>query len=102
VAALKAAQKIAPCSQSREQGVFLFSPLSHILQVSEQRLDLVNTLAADALFTKINHVIRVAAELAGGVILLENDAVVIRENLKRILFLNVHNLAQGLGEHDAS
>jgi hypothetical protein len=72
------------------------------MTISEHGLDLVNTLAANTLLTKIYHIVRIVAKLAGGMVLLENDAIVVGEDLKRVLFLNVHDLAQSLGQDNAT
>lgn len=69
---------------------------------SEQRLDLVDAFTADALFAEVYDVVCIVAKFAGRMVLLQNDAVIIGEDLKRILFVDVHDLAQRLGKHDAA
>ena len=69
---------------------------------SEQHFDLVDALAANTLFAKVNDVVGVVAKFASGVVLLQNDAVIVGKDLKRVFFVDVHDLAKRLGENDAA
>ena len=69
---------------------------------SELILDLVETIGADAFTVEENDVVCVVAEDAGGMILLEDDAAVVGEDLDGVLDLDVHRLADLNGEHDSA
>ena len=71
-------------------------------RLSERRFDLCKAVLADALAIEIHDVVGIVAEDAGGLILLKDYLVFIGEYLKRVLFVDVHDLSDADGEDDSS
>ena len=69
---------------------------------SELCLDLCQTVGTDTLAAEEGDVVRVVAEYAGGMIFLQDDAVIIGEDLDGILYLNVHCFTDFNGENDST
>jgi hypothetical protein len=65
-------------------------------------LDLFHTAAADALALKQNDTVHVRAKRAGGLIFLQNNAPLVGEDLKSILFLNAQRASDFNGQHKTS
>ena len=65
-------------------------------------LDLIQTVGADTLAIKEYDVIRVVAEHACRVVFLQDDAVIIGEDLDRVLDLDVHCFADLDRKNDSS
>lgn len=70
--------------------------------MSKAALDLLKTGFADALFVEENDIVNVVTEDAGGLILLQDDLVLINEYLQRGVIRNIEGLSYALGDHDAS
>ena len=64
--------------------------------------DLLEAILTNALAVKENYIVCICAEYAGGLIFLQNDSVFVGENFKRVLFSDVHCLADADGEHYAA
>lgn len=65
-------------------------------------LDLIEASGTDALTVKENDIVGVVAENAGGMIFLKDDAVIVGEDLDRVLYLDVHRLADLDGENNSA
>ena len=72
------------------------------LFTSELVLDLIEAIGADAFAVEEDDIVSVVAENAGGVIFLQNDAVVVGEDLDRVLYFNIHCFADLDGEDDSA
>jgi hypothetical protein len=62
----------------------------------------LEAVLADELGAVEDDILCVAAEEAGGNVLLQDDAVVFHEDLDGVLVLDVHLVAKFDGEHDAA
>ena len=69
---------------------------------SELCFDLFKAICADALVVKVNNIVGVAAENAGGLIFLENDLIVIGKDLNGIFDVDIHNFSDLDGKNDSS
>ena len=65
-------------------------------------LHLFDASTADALTVEIYGVVCAVAEDAGGLILLQDDAIVVGEDFDGILLLDIQNLSYFNGKHDSS
>ena len=65
-------------------------------------LDLCKTILANSFAAEIHDVVSIVAEDAGGLIFLKNYLVLVCEDLKRILFVYVHDLTDADGKNDSS
>jgi hypothetical protein len=69
---------------------------------SELCLDLFKAICADALVVKINNIVGVAAENAGGLIFFKNDLIIIGKDLNGIFDVDIHNFSDLDGKNDSS
>ena len=74
----------------------------HFIFLSERSLDLCKTVLANALAAEIYDIVGVVAEDAGGLIFLEDYLVLVGENFKRILLVDVHYLSDADGKNYSS
>jgi hypothetical protein len=64
--------------------------------------DLFKAILTDALVIEVYHAVCVVAEHASRLILLQNNAIFVNEDLKRIFFVNVHGLTDADGQYDSA
>ena len=78
--------------------------LSQICTYNESKLSLqlFNAGTADALLLEYHDLLGAFAKDAGGLVLLQNDASVFREDLKRALDLNAHLLTELRGQNKSA